>query len=372
MWSRSIEQLRQTTQLLAFDLINYGDFFTGTQWNNFLTDPNLMGGFTNHVAMNLGADAFVALLTMPEMGSHANTPKFDGTARISPAAGGGFGASNINIDINDGRAFESNWRNDVGFFWYDMLNRAGGYYDKVMAVQAITDPELLLLQRDTPTDIRLFQLSFYTMYPEQMIRLFGGILSEDEQDYSPVYNAANKTIARTHVATLADPPATRGRQLDGAHLPLDPQTHFTVQLWSAVQTISQFPATYDQRYMDYARLWIVGSLEAIDPGTAPTVTFVDPFSGQTYMALSFDGTKDGVGTSSYVHPCTSTVLNESGVAAKMIYHLRDIETLRQKAIMAGDAATESALELQLKKYLDAVNIMRDLTKQFGQGTSALP
>ena len=27
------------------------------------------------------------------------------------------------------RAFESNWRQDVGFWWYEMLNRAGIDYD---------------------------------------------------------------------------------------------------------------------------------------------------------------------------------------------------------------------------------------------------
>src|SRR3954452_23902292 len=117
-----------------------------------------------------------------------------------------------------------------------------------MALQALTDPELLLLARDTPADIRLFQLIFYTMYPDQMLRLFGGLLAEDSQDFAPIVSMNDGAIARTHVATLSA--ADRKRNIDGSHIPVDPQDHFTVQLWAAVQTMAQFPATYDQKYMD--------------------------------------------------------------------------------------------------------------------------
>ncbi len=374
IWGRYLEQFRQTTQLLAFDLINWQDFFaTSPGWDAYVNDPNVLGGYINQTAMNMAVDTMVGILTIPEIGAHVRSNNFDGSKLYTVDM---IGVSNtFDVPINDGRAFESNWRNDVGFWWYDMLDRAGSYYDKVMMLQALTDPQLLLLQRDTPSDIRLFQLSFYTMYPDQMMRLFGAMLSEDFDDFAPIVSTTDQTIARTHVSTLNAPDAERGRTIDAKHTAIDPQTHFTIQLWSAVQTVAQFPATYDQRYMDFARLWIDGSAESIDvkDPDVNTVTFTDPFSHQTYRALHFDcksGPGAGVGCSNAVHPGGGA--NEAGVAARMILHAQDLEAVRQQKIAANDTSGAAELELQLTKYLDLLNVMRDLTKAFGSGTSQLP
>jgi hypothetical protein len=378
LWGRYVDQLHQTAQLSAFDLIEYADFLSDVPgFDNYLTDPKEYGGFVNHAAMNLAADAFVALVTMPEMGAHAKEAQFDGSSFLTPSYRG-----NVTIAINDGRAFESDWRNDVGFWWYDELNRAGAYYDKVIALEALTDPELMLLQRDTPTDIRLFQLSFYTMYPGQVMRLFGGLMSEDVVDFAPIYSTKDKTITRTHLTNLSLPPGTgtgqSGRVFDSTHVALDPQVHFTIQLWSAILGMAEFPATFDQTYMDYSRMWVDGSTEAVnitDPDKN-TVSFTDPFTHLTYRAVHVGtGANEAgavVGPSSYVHPETGTVANEAGVAAKMLLHLRDIEALRQQALKTGDTATATSLQTQEQKYLDLVNVSRDLTKYLGQGYIATP
>src|SRR5262249_6114228 len=155
-------------QTLGFDLINFADFFDGnpvygTSWKKYLSDPTYYGGTINRAVMTMTGNALLALLTMPEMGAHDISTQFDGTRMFMQSNfGGGY-----SIPINEGRAFESNWRFDTGFWWYEMLNRAGAYYDKVMALQTLTHPDLLLITRDTPSDIRLFEMSYYTMFPEQ-------------------------------------------------------------------------------------------------------------------------------------------------------------------------------------------------------------
>lgn len=376
MWGRYVEQLRQCAQTLAFDLIWFQDFLaSNVGWRRYRDDPAEFGGFINQAAVSLAADAFVAILTMPEMGLHRPATLGDGTRWITPNYDTTTG---FPITINQGRAFESNWRDDAGYWWYEQLNRAGSYYDKVMALDALTDPELLLLQRDTPTDLRLFQLSFYTMYPAQTIRLFGALLAEDAADFAPIVAlSGDHAIARTHLATLNLPPGTgagrSGRVIDTGHLPLDPQAHFTVQLRSAVDTIAQFPATFDQRFMDYARVWTDGSVEAIqvtDP-VRNTVSFTDPWVGTTYRALHF-GTAAGesgadVGSSALLHPATGAVASEAGIGARMILHLRDLEALRQRALTARDTALAASLETDERRYLDLVHVVRRLTAIFGTG-----
>ncbi len=329
----------------------------------------------NQAAMSITADAFVAQITMPEMGQHRTIRTSNGSRLVTPNTETNAG---FPIPINLGRAFESNWRDDAGFWWYEQLNRAGSYYDKMLALDAFADPELLLLQRDTPTDLRLFQLSFYSMYPAQTIRLFGGILSEDYDDYAPVVSLdGDHEIARTHLATLNLPPGNgagqSGRVIDGNHVALDPQAHFTVQLRSAIMGIAQFPATFDQRFMDYARLWIDGSVEAIsvaDPARN-TVAFTDPWSGTTFRSLHIGAGRGesgaDIGPSTLVHPATTAVANEAGIGARMLLHASDVDALRLQALSRGDAAQASAFETEERSYIDLLHVMRRLTSIYGSG-----
>jgi hypothetical protein len=310
---------------------------------------------------------------MPEMGTHNPAVQPDGTTLVAQnvATTAGF-----DIPINLGRAFESNWRNEAGFWWYEQLNRAGAYYDKVMAVQAITDPELALLGRDTPNDIRQFSLSQYTIYPGQWIRFMGGLLAEDYQDYAPIIETNGQhNMVRPHIATINLPAPMNGRRIDATHMPIDPQDHFTVQLVAAVHTLAQFPSSYDQRYMDYCRLWIDGSVEAItvdDPATN-TIAFTDPWTHQTYRALHIGaGVGEGgadVGASTLVHPATGSAANEAGIAARMLLHVADLDYQRQNA---ATPQARTAAEQAEHKYLDLLNVMRELTRWFGSGYAALP
>lgn len=375
-WGRYVEQMRQCSQTLAFDLVSYQDFLANNVgWRAYRDDPAEVAGFVNQAAMSIVADAFVSQITMPEMGQHRPVRTSSGTrlVTLNTETNAGFP-----VPINLGRAFESNWRDDAGFWWYEQLYRAGAYYDKMLALDAFADPELLLLQRDTPTDLRLFQLSFYSMYPAQTIRLFGGMLSEDYDDYAPLVSlTGDHEIARTHLATLNLPPGSSagqsGRVLDANHVALDPQAHFTVQLRAAIMGIAEFPATFDQRFMDYTRLWIDGSIEAItvNDQSRSTVSFTDPWSGQTFRALHVGAGRGepgaDVGASALVHPATSAVANEAGISARMLLHAADIDALRLQAIARGDAVQSRALETEERGYLDLLHVMRRLTAIYGSG-----
>ncbi|MFO0605835.1 MAG: hypothetical protein U0324_21810 [Polyangiales bacterium] len=375
-WGRYVEQLRQCAQTLAFDLVSYQDFLaTNAGWPAYRDDPAQYGGFVNQAAMSLVADAFVGQMTMPEMGLHRPVRTSLGPRLVTPNFDTNTG---FPITINQGRGFESNYRYDVGYWWYEQLNRVGSYYDKMLALDAFADPELYLIGRDTPTDLRLFQLSFYSMYPAQTIRLFGGILSEDYDDYAPIVSlGGDHAVRRTHLATLHLPPGTgpgrSGRVIDGNNVALDPQAHFTVQLRAAVAGVAEFPATFDQRFMDYARVWADGSSESItvaDPARN-TVAFTDPWTGVTYRALHV-GTGPGesgadVGASALVHPSTGTAVGEAGIGARMLLRLADLDALRLQALARNDASTAASLRTEEQRYLDLLHVVRRLTAVFGTG-----
>jgi hypothetical protein len=340
----------------------------------------------NQAAMNMSADAFVAQLLMPEVGVHHAVLQGDGTNTrlVTPNLETTEGFNN---PVNWGRYFESDWNNNTGFWWIEQLNRVGAFYDKTIAIQYLVDPGLYLLGRDTPTDIRLFQLNYYTMFPNQMIRLFGGLLSEDYQDFAPIVQVAadaqgNHPIARTHVVALnlpagADDGSHNGRVIDAGHLPMDPQTHFTTEEWSSIFTALGFPATLDQTYMDYSRVWLDGSSEQLtttDPAN-DTVSFTNPWTHETYRALHF-GTGAGeiganVGASATVHPSLSGPANEAGIGARMLIHAQDLETQRQAAIAAHDAAGTATAETNERSYLENIQVQRLVTRLLGGGQYVL-
>lgn len=365
-WGRYLENLRQVTQLLAFDRIIDDDFFAGAPgWDAWRSDPDERAGVLNDATLAAAVDAMAAQLLMPEVGDHGRRSSVDGVrwAESDPTD-----PTFVSVELNRGRYFESTWRFDQGWWWYEQLDRAGSFYDKTMALQALVDPDLSLVGRDTAGDIRLFQLNAFTIYPAQMTRLFGALLSEDRGDFAPIIRTDGEfEIQRTSVATLNLPPGANGRVLDGNHVPLDPQTGFTLQVWSAALTMSGFPATFDRRYMDFARLWIDGSAEAIsvDDPARSTVAFTDPWTRQVFRAQHFGAARGepgaAVGASSLVHRATGATANEAGVAARMLLHARDLEAAWREAERGGDPTAAARWESELRRYVDLLRVMRDLT-----------
>ncbi|MFO0628801.1 MAG: hypothetical protein U0325_24720 [Polyangiales bacterium] len=366
-WGRYLENLRQVTQLLAFDRIIDDDFFAGARgWDAWRTDPAERAGVLNDATVAAAVDAMTAQLLMPEVGDHGRRTTVDNVtwAESDPAD-----ATFVNVPLNRGRYFESTWRFDQGWWWYEQLDRAGSFYDKTMSLQALVDPDLSLVGRDTAGDIRLFQLNAFTIYPAQMTRLFGALLAEDYADFAPIIRTDGEfEVQRTNVATLNLAGAARGRTLDATHVPLDPQTGFTLQVWSAALTMSGFPATFDRRYLDAARLWIDGSGEAIsvDDPARNTVSYTDPWTRQVFRAqhLGAAAGEPGadVGASALVHRATGMTANETGIAARMLLHAADLEAAWRDAQRARDAAGAARWESALRRYLDLLRVMRDLTR----------
>ena len=138
--------------------------------------------------------------------------------------------------------------------------------------------------------------------------------------------------------------------------------------------MAEFPATYDQRYMEFSRVWLDGSNEAINIPLAKQVKFTDPFSGQTYVALHYDCTKADeaadVGCSATVHAATGAASVEAGVGARMLLHLADMEAVRQKAVIRQGIDRELAKrlvkEVKDKKFKVQVTVQGDELRVSGK------
>ncbi|MCP4676514.1 MAG: hypothetical protein GY854_13570 [Deltaproteobacteria bacterium] len=105
---------------------------------------------------------------------------------------GGFEMGNVAFDISQGaRVFEtqySNGDNDAscGNDFYRCLWNAGWYYDKVMAINGLTESSTFFVARDTAIDVRQFRISFFDNFNWQIKKYFAAMMGEDWAAWAPV------------------------------------------------------------------------------------------------------------------------------------------------------------------------------------------
>lgn len=318
---RYFEKLQSANQIYALQRGAMEDVFAGVAGlDRFWERQDGMGAWT------LGVGAAYALLTRvvaaPEPGSYAEGRRGDGSRALLPGGGGALGGG-VQIDAVDGRFLESTWNFDDGYFWFDQLERAGYYYDKTLALQVLTDPETRFIGRDTAADARQFQISFYSSFNTSLTALVRGILSDDWRTFAPRAGVDGGLV-------YPDPLALVAGDVDG--VPLDPNASFSIQLHAAAMSMALIPDTFDQVFFSQARLFVRGGAEGveIDPSVA-TIEWVDPLTGLTYVAASFED-EDGV---------------EQGVAARMLLHARSLE--------------DRAADVELRSFVDNLDLVRQLS-----------
>jgi hypothetical protein len=326
----------------------------------------------NRLGIATSFDAFANALLMPESssqygGQHTLRRRSDGTRVYEQA---NFG-DNVDLDIRigDGRQFETRYDWASGFFWRDRMINAGSYHDKVMGVEYLTETFLYAPDRTFDVqEIRNYQVNMYTVYPAQTIRFFGSLLSRDHGDVGPLVQNPGRTyqLLRTQVALLNLPPGTAAGQnnRDPRLNAIDPDLGFHGELWTAVMSMAGLSGTFDQRFVQNARLWVDGDNNAPNTAGTPLVSFTDPQTNLTYHALHL-GAGAGEPNADVGLSVRDTSRNESGIGARMLLHAQDLRTAMEAA--AAGSPERAALSAQLQQYVDLVNIMRNLNRLYATG-----
>jgi len=377
MAGRYLNNLYYVMRLAAIYTVFYKNIF------NSVTNYDQWQNFNDGRAVSLGIatvfDTFVNALLMPERGifggGHTLRTYPDGQQVYADA---NFGESTaFELAHGDGRAFESRWDFDSGYFWRERPINAGSFYDKLLATQYVTQTFLYAPEADLGQDLRDYQVNMHTVYPGQTIRLYGSILSQDHEDIGPQVRVSNRTptVLRTQMALLNRPMGTNiangqnGR--DPALRSIDPNLGFTMELWSAIYSIYSYAHGYDQRFIQYARLWADGDPNVVTLTGAgqQTVSFTDPFTRLTYRAVHYgydggDRTLDpGASRRESARPGSTADSAERGIGARMILHAND---LAQAWTNARSDADRRRLQRTLQQYVDLLNVMRGLNRSFAE------
>jgi hypothetical protein len=324
VYSRFFERLRGNMQfyvLLQGDFVDFGVDPTDPFW----TLPDSMGPWT--ASVDLTFNHFLNVLATPEPGSYIVGQAPDGTSAYQINRSPQF-ASQLSLDVPDGKYFATVWDYDSGYFWYDKVRYVGAFYDKFLALVSLADPETHFLGRDTSTDLRQYSINYFRVYKDRMQDIFGGIQAEQWGKFASYGDSASKRLIKRNFTdgTLQAP--------NGA-LPIDPQSGFSVQLFAGVLGMALIPGVWDQSFVDYSRVYVDGDQGGSSASIVNRVTYTQPaeMGGKTYYAPSY-------------------IVNgqEMGLGARMLNRAN-------KVMAQGDTAT-------LLKYQQNIDLMRSLTHYF--------
>jgi hypothetical protein len=189
---------------------------------------------------------------------------------------------------------------------------AGQIYDRLAAFQMLSDPTLpRFIGINESEDTRRYLVSYFTLFPRQLINIFGGISFEGIDSYGWMLlqgaslNGSEDTLLRplfagANVATpklCADYPAgTSLKDKVGCvkyrvypdPRPTFPSTRFRMPLLGSLYGMSFLTKGYDRTYLDLARVFVAGNQAQItlpdDVSPGNIAKFIDPLSGRQYVA----------------------------------------------------------------------------------------
>jgi hypothetical protein len=283
-----LDAIQQISKAFAFGAILDGD---PTQ-----PDASILGdGQYGALAMgsSVAFDLFARILTRPEPGSYCSAEEStcyvvqpDGVAPplygadVAPVTGGEYA---FTIPLGAGRYVHNDFDYNQGYWWGDYQTQAGAYYEKIWSIYYLAEAfdSFVSNSKEDFTDGRYKNVSFATVYPAQMRRLFSSVLTGDLEQYAPWSTTTGGKTAELEYPNwhdLAPPPA---RPASAALV--DPNFGWNEQLYAMVWGTMFFPTDWSMSFIDDARITTLGADQVSWPANE-TYAFYDPVTGMTYRA----------------------------------------------------------------------------------------
>jgi hypothetical protein len=323
---RWFEKLQNGNDIYVLNRALFEDTFGATLPADFYTAEHGMGAWSAAAATAYGL--LTRVVSAPTPDTYIRHLTADGL-EIYAGGGNAMATGARTINAFDGRYIDTTWNFADGYYWFDQIERVGYFYDKVVALEVLTDPTTHFIGRDTDADIRRYQINFASTFGPAMTSFFRGAMGEDWRAVSPRFDGAGNLVYPSPAEQAAG---------NATGTPIDPDIGFSIELYATVLGMAYIPQTYNQDFLNRARIWVDGGAEHVDIDPSHTVLhFNDPVSGLTYNAVSYP---DGSG-------------NETGVGAQMLLHAQRL-----------DARNESVI---LRRYIDNIDLVRRMTFLLGGG-----
>jgi hypothetical protein len=348
-------------------------------------DPKTQAGLL--LPLTLGASdglaMFARAMTRPEPGTYDTAPGGPGgPPNTWGAVGTDLGiTSKLQFDVSlgngQGRYVHNDFDYSQGYWWSSYQTQSGSFYEKKRAPVYLTEAynDFISNSKDDYIDGRYKNLSYVSLYPEQVRRLLANMMATQ----SATLTLDNGTAAQIFTAAPYVIPGKGGGTDTVQYLPwehYDPGDPSTQTLAYPAGAVLLDPLVgWDQQYPALLHLFWYGrtslSLDFVDmvrilsPGDAGSnallsgaqVRYRDPLTGIEYLAKSY-GTE-------WVNPAIGYQV-EKGIAARMLQHANYLAAQAYLVTQPPDPTTG-----ELTYNLDAQGNVIPLTTQAGQDAAAM-
>jgi hypothetical protein len=377
-------------------------------------DPTADPGLLMPLALGAadGLQMFARAMTRPEPGPYVVTAGGVGgppsawasaDATLLPAA------STINVPLGNGagRLLHNDYDYTQGYWWSLYQKQVGSAYEKAMAPEYLTEAynDFISNAKDDYIDGRYKNLSFVSLYPNQVRRIFANLMATqsatqelDGGKVAQIFTIApyampaaspSNTNAHSDVAYLPwykydsnDPTTTELRYPSGAVL-LDPLVGWEEQYRALIHLFHFGPTALNMDVIDQMRIFSPGDAATVSLPANRQVRYRDPLTGIEYVAKNY-GTElinpdvgyqvaktIGARMLQYANTLGQQAYSVSGppdpVTGELTY---DADAQGNAIPLAGQSAQDAATIL--KNFTSNIDVVRRLTYFFGYGPNPSP
>lgn len=181
---------------------------------------------------------------------------------------------------------------DKGYYYADHPLWIGSYWDKVAAIQVMTNSSVALLTESAGEQLSLFRgtaIGFNTIYPRELMQVLGGLVAGDPTMIGGTF-VTDPAQGGDKVYKPADPFRSYSSATPRVQPSID---NLTLRLQAAWQAVANLPAGFDPSYTDSMAVWLKGNGLQYTIGTGQIggkdakvqfAEFEDPWGKKTYVA----------------------------------------------------------------------------------------
>ncbi len=275
---RTYSRLKDFMNLYALYADFLPQFYPQSTLDSFFNDP-VNGWGQKTLAVQNAFNYLMQTIMMPDVGPYGQFMKPNGLTEYQHNFNGG-----PTLGVTDARYYSTDWSRggpgarDCGYYWFECLHHVGFYLDKMMAVVALSDSSTNFVARATPKDIREWEVSFYSLFPEQIKKMNTAIMSQDFSFVGPRLSGGEVLF-----------PDYSGDLTTSSPNVVEPAATFTVQLYWQLLGQIHFADNYDVSFNEESNIFVLGTGDAPELDAQDLITYKDPITKQTFAAFRFGG-----------------------------------------------------------------------------------
>lgn len=243
-------------------------------------------------ASYVGLNFFGRVLQTPEPGEYCMSDGWSVPVSDAERNGGCDEGDTFTLGLGPARYYDTKWNDEIAF----RPNHIGHIYDKLLAIQSMTTSNAFFLRDFSSFFNRgAFSIGYYRVFQPEMIRLFGGLLSQNRDAYAPrVHINGKPTVVYTPVVQL---PGAEFSEIGTRLKPTDSyMTRYYAMFFGMANLTSNVDLTLD--FSTRSRISMLGgSNDPVLDGSAgvPEIVWKDPLTNYVYRALAPDGEDLSIG-----------------------------------------------------------------------------